>query len=74
MATSQYVHTHCHILLKVFLAADEMRDLGTDVVGDDASVDGDPVPDPVRGALLAEVAGDGDGAAFEGLCPCRGAG
>ena len=41
-------------------------------MGNDASVDRDPFSDLLRRALLTEVAGDGDGAAFEGLFSYRG--
>lgn len=59
--------THCHILLKVLLAANKMRDLRRHIVRNGASVHGDPFPNLFRGALLAEVAGYRYGEAFQWL-------
>lgn len=59
--------THCNTFLEMFLAADEMGDVDRDIGGKGAPVDVDPFPHLLGRALLAKVAGNGDGEAFEGL-------
>ena len=56
--------THCHILLEVFLAANEVGDLGRDIVSNGASVYMYPFPNLFQRALLSEVAGDRYSKAF----------
>ena len=61
--------THCHILLEVFLAANKVRDLRRDIIGNGASVYMYPFPNLFRRALISEVARDCYREAFQWLFP-----
>lgn len=59
--------THHHVFLETFLATDQMRDLRRDVVRKCPSIDLCPMSHLFERAPFSEVAGDGNGAAFEWL-------
>ena len=71
---SAICHTHCHILLEVFLATNKVGNLRRDIICKDASIVMYPFAHLFGRALFSEVASNRNGEAFEWLFPHCGTG
>ena len=60
-------HTHHHILLEVFLAANKMGDFRRDLVGKCSSIDLYTMPHLFEGASFSEITGDRNGELLDRL-------